>query len=132
VRYQIARVTIDDRALIVALVDISSSWFIARRKAFSVIREALLPYRDEPLVLLGDFNTPPDSCWFDPLRETMTNAFESAGHGYAATWPSLMPILRLDQIWTSGVRVVSCEIGFNWRSDHRPVVATIDWESVAD
>jgi endonuclease/exonuclease/phosphatase (EEP) superfamily protein YafD len=130
-RYQIARVAIEGRALIVVLVDVSSSLWISRRKAFVAIREALLPYRDQPLLLLGDFNTPPESCWFDGLRGTMANALESAGNGYTGTWPSLLPVLRLDQIWTAGVRAVSCEVGFSWRSDHRPVVATIDWAGLA-
>lgn len=128
--YQVSRVTIDGRSLIVVLVDVSSSFIAMRARALAAIREVLEPYGGEPVVLLGDFNTPPDSCWFDPLRETMSNAFESAGYGYMATWPSVLPLLPLDQIWTQGIQPASCRVEFAWRSDHRPIVATIDWASL--
>ena len=60
------------------------------------------------------------------LRRSHVNAFEEAGDGYAASWPSFAPLLTLDQIWvsaTAGVR--HCELGWSPISDHRPVVAEI-------
>ncbi len=77
-------------------------------------------------VVLGDFNTPADSAHYEPLRRTFVNAFEEAGQGYGASWPSFAPLLTLDQIWVSGpVEVLHCELGWSPVSDHRPVIAEI-------
>ena len=85
-------------------------------------------YRSECLIVLGDFNTPADSAFFLPLRGIATNAFEVAGRGCAATWPVPVPVLSLDQMWTTGrLRAVRCEHFASWRSDHRAVRAEFDF-----
>ena len=79
-------------------------------------------------ILVGDFNTPLDSAYIAPLRKEMTNAFEASGSGCAATWPMPLPVLSLDQVWTTpSLRPVRCEHFGSWRSDHRAVVAEIDF-----
>jgi endonuclease/exonuclease/phosphatase (EEP) superfamily protein YafD len=85
-------------------------------------------HRSEFLIVLGDFNTPADSAFFRPLRAFATNAFEVAGSGCAATWPMPLPVLSLDQMWTTGrLRAVRCEHMLSWRSDHRAVRAEFDF-----
>jgi endonuclease/exonuclease/phosphatase (EEP) superfamily protein YafD len=84
---------------------------------------------DAPVIILGDFNTPRNSHFFQDWRAGgLRNAFEAAGHGYAATWPSPLPVLSLDQIWfNSRLRAVRSEHVTSWSSDHRAVVAEFDF-----
>jgi len=75
---------------------------------------------------MGDFNTPVDSVFVAPLAERLTNAFQARGNGYYVTWPVPLPVLSLDQVWASReVELRDCELGWTWRSDHRPVVVTL-------
>lgn len=124
--WQVSRVTVAGRSFVVALVDVHSDPFYPKREAFEGLRAALAPYADEPLLVLGDFNTPSDSVYFDPLRATMREAFETAGRGYAPTWPAGAPLLTLDQVWTGGIRVAECRRQRSRHSDHLIVLATLD------
>jgi len=82
-----------------------------------------------PTVLLGDLNE-----WFlhgRPLRWLREHFGESPAH---ATFPSPMPLLALDRIWSSPasllrrVRVHRSKLARR-ASDHLPLVARIAWES---
>ena len=105
-------------------VDIDPKPTRSRRQALANLTALARPYFDGNFILLGDFNTPRESAHLDPLRLAMTNAFETAGRGLAETWPMPLPVLSLDQIWSSHhLRAVHCEHGLSLRSDHRAVVA---------
>jgi endonuclease/exonuclease/phosphatase (EEP) superfamily protein YafD len=54
-------------------------------------------------VLMGDFNTPRDSTWFSAYDGLYTNAFDQSGQGWRKTWPSLVPVLDIDHIWTAEI-----------------------------
>ena len=80
--------------------------------------------KDRPVIVAGDFNTPPDSVFFGPLRRAgFAHAFERYGRGYAATWPVPAPVLHLDHVWLSpGFDVGEAWHGWTAHSDHRPVL----------
>lgn len=64
------------------------------------IRECLAHAGNYPSALImGDFNTPPGSVHFDAFRESMQDAFETAGSGFRETWPMPLPVLTLDYVW---------------------------------
>ncbi len=102
---------------------------IARRSRYLPMRhlhERLEPLADQPVLLVGDLNMPTDSVFLRRLRETYRHAFETAGSGYAATWPVPLPVLTLDQAWyNAGVQVHRCELGWTWASDHRPMILEV-------
>ena len=79
---------------------------------------------ERPVIVAGDFNTPPNSVFFTPLRQAgFTHAFEAHGRGYAATWPVPAPVLHLDHVWLSpGFSVGEAWHGWTAHSDHRPVL----------
>jgi len=107
----------------VIVVDIQSNPFRSRRQAISELSALIEMHKDERLLVMGDFNTPRDSVHFDLIRSHLTHAFETRGQGYAATWPTLLPVLDLDHVWTSAaINVSSCQHGWSLNSDHRPVV----------
>ena len=106
----------------VMVVDLVSEIGGRRAQPLAELTRLVGENRAQPLVILGDFNTPPDSRHFDGLRELATNAFEVAGNGYEPTWPIPLPVLKLDQCWTTpAVTVVRCEAGWTTASDHRPL-----------
>jgi endonuclease/exonuclease/phosphatase (EEP) superfamily protein YafD len=115
------------RALTVVVVHPRSTPTLPRAAAFDALEQLLAGLRGEPLVVMGDFNTPSDSVFFDPLRRDLHSAFETAGTGYAASWPMPFPVLAIDQVWASdSVRVRSCHLAGSSASDHRLVSFTFD------
>ncbi len=124
--YAVVDVRLENRQLTVVLVDVVSTPWKSRKEPLEDLAALLETLRDRPVVVLGDFNTPPDSIHFSGIRRHCRSAFESAGNGYTGTWPVPAPVLSLDQIWANDrVSFHVCEHLWSARSDHRPVVATI-------
>ncbi len=122
------RARVRDRDVTVLQVDLDGYPPTDRSAPLEELATLASEHRLECLVVLGDFNTPADSKFFLPLRAFTTNAFEAAGSGCAATWPMPVPMLSLDQMWTTGrLRPVRCEHMISWRSDHRAVIAEFDF-----
>ena len=108
------------------IVDIPSNPLSSRRECLHQLAADADALGDRPVIIVGDFNTPSDSAHFHPLRRTHRHAFETGGRGYAATWPTPLPVLCLDQIWTNRhIEVLSCRHDWSVASDHRPVLAEI-------
>ncbi|NPA90008.1 MAG: hypothetical protein GXO55_00925 [Chloroflexi bacterium] len=102
----------------------------------------------EPHMLMGDFNThtPTRSRWWKgelvirQLRRLgYVDAFARAGHGKGHSYPSLLPLVRLDYIWipeqwawtVTRARVVEHEMTRR-ASDHLPVCVFWHWEMVRE
>lgn len=78
-------------------------------------------------IMLGDFNTPLESVFFEPFRQNYTQALEQAGQGFQETWPLGFPLLSLDHLW----------LGHDWQvvetrklwsvpdSDHAALLVTL-------
>ena len=112
-------------------VDITPRPIQSRGPSLAHLTTLARPHFAGNFVILGDFNTPRESRLLAPLRAGMTNAFEAAGNGLAETWPWPVPVLSLDQIWSSRrLRAVGCAHGRSLRSDHRAVIA--DFAFVTD
>lgn len=125
--WRIADVTTKSVAFKVGVVDFAARPSRYRKPGFEAMRELFDRFANEPFLLAGDFNTPPDSVFMDLLRESGSNAFESAGEGFRETWPVYLPLLTLDQLW--GNRRINwhrCRHLWSLRSDHRPVVAEFE------
>jgi endonuclease/exonuclease/phosphatase (EEP) superfamily protein YafD len=107
------------------VVDLKSDPYYSRRKVFQQLLDLTQQLDGEPLLMVGDFNTPIDSLHYRSMREHLREAFEVAGHGYAPTWPYPAPVLTLDQVWVNRhVEVVHCRRLTPVNSDHLPVLTT--------
>jgi endonuclease/exonuclease/phosphatase (EEP) superfamily protein YafD len=106
-----------------ALFDHFSTPTMTRAPALHELTAAMrdLVKTNPRLLLAGDFNTPSDSRHLRDMRTFLTNAFEAAGSGTAATWPAGFPLLALDQIWTHGFTPLSCTHRYSSLLGHESV-----------
>jgi len=86
-----------------------------------------------PVLLVGDFNTPPESAIFRQVWGHYTDAFSSAGWGWGYTFIGGKTTVRIDHILAgSGWRCERCWIGPNLGSPHRPVLADLIWPAASE
>jgi vancomycin resistance protein VanJ len=79
-----------------------------------------------PLILAGDFNTPPAGHVYQQFRDRYRDAFLESGLGWGYTFPARLPLLRIDYVWHSPHwEAVSARVGAPGASDHRPVFAEL-------
>jgi endonuclease/exonuclease/phosphatase (EEP) superfamily protein YafD len=124
-RYQVLDLKVKGQRVTLIILDVKSDPRFSRKPAFDGLEEVVTRFSDRPLIIAGDFNTPLDSIYVARLRQRMQNAFEVRGSGLLDTWPVVLPILSLDQVWGNDhVQWHRCEHGWSLRSDHRSVLAT--------
>ena len=78
-------------------------------------------------MLMGDFNLTPDSPMLAPIRERFEDTEPLLGEGDHCTFPSDKPKMKIDYIFTRGVRVVSAHINNDVVSDHCSIQAEIEF-----
>lgn len=119
----LVNIVIDNEPINVIAVDVESDPRRFRKYPLEDLAMVVKRFADEPLIVAGDLNTPPDSVHFAPLRAALRNGFETVGDGYAPTWPSLAPVIALDQFWVNEkIDARRLEGGWTVHSDHRPVI----------
>jgi endonuclease/exonuclease/phosphatase family metal-dependent hydrolase len=95
------------------------------------IRELVPP--DAPLVIAGDFNdwrSKADQALRDDLG--VVDVFSAARGKPARTFPAMLPMFRLDRIYTRGLTVVDTDVHYAYPlarlSDHAALAATFELE----
>ncbi|MBS2037684.1 endonuclease/exonuclease/phosphatase family protein [bacterium] len=79
----------------------------------------------EPVILMGDFNSPPSSVAYHTLCTQLQDSFSAAGWGWGLTYPASHPLWRIDYIWCKGMTPVGSQVLDLPASDHRAVQAQI-------
>ena len=106
-------------------------WLNVTAESRAIQFEALSNHLAEnvPTVILGDFNTPPNSKGHDLLSQSLSDCFGAVGSGFGYTFRADIPVWRIDYVWASKelvpckAEVESCQL-----SDHRPLVVELDWK----
>jgi endonuclease/exonuclease/phosphatase family metal-dependent hydrolase len=103
---------------------------IERRRQFVTLCERIEAHvpNDAPLIVAGDFND-----WTGQAekrfaqRLQLREAYRTLHNHYARTWPSWLPLLKMDRIYYRGLQAISCERPphsmWNRLSDHAPLMA---------
>ena len=81
-----------------------------------------------PVVLLGDFNTVPDSKAARTVAEALTDTWTAVGQGPGFTIPVRKPTRRIDFIWITpaSLKPRSMTVLSSEASDHLPIVAELE------
>ena len=79
-----------------------------------------------PVIVCGDFNTPPRGALYGALKTKLTDAFAASGWGLGDTYSARWPLLRIDYVWTSDrLRAVGSFVAGEQGSDHRALIADL-------
>ncbi len=78
-----------------------------------------------PLLVAGDFNSPPRGLFYGAISRDLADAWQSAGRGTGNTFPARLPLLPIDHVLTRGIQVKRAFVSDARASDHRPLV--VDW-----
>ncbi len=78
---------------------------------------------DLPVVLMGDFNTLPDSPELQPLRERLKDSTDHDAVPGDHTFPSDVPNIKIDYIFYRGLECVKTTTIHEIYADHLPVLA---------
>ena len=119
-RFNHIKVEIGSNDYNIVMVDLFANPRHNKKEAFKI----LLDYskKNDIDIILGDFNTPYESIYFDRLKPNYTSA-RTFRNGFTATWPILFPLWELDQIWvTKKLDVLKTEKEFYSESDHAMLV----------
>lgn len=82
---------------------------------------------DTPLIVMGDFNTTPDSGILDPLFERMSDTNDVSVNPDVFTNPSYAPDKKIDYVLYRGLVCKHAETVTEVVSDHFPIVADFDF-----
>ena len=97
----------------------------SRRRQFGALERWAAGAR-EPVVLAGDFNTPPESALFREHLRGYADAFGAAGLGAGNTYFTRRSGLRIDHVLAgAGWEPRRCYVGPDVGSAHRPLVADL-------
>lgn len=85
----------------------------------------------EPVILCGDLNAIPGATTYRRIAQRLRDAQRAVLRRPRATFPSVLPVLRLDHVFVSDdVAVRSVEVPWNGRSrrasDHLPLVVELE------
>jgi len=86
-----------------------------------------------PFLIAGDFNMPADSTIYRECWSSYTNVFSGAGFGFGHTKFTRWFGIRIDHILTGpGWKARYSRVGPDVGSDHRPVIADVEWSPPFD
>lgn len=85
-------------SILIALTDTFQSPTMDKRKTLGTVLQKITEKKSD--LIVGDFNTPYESVHFNNYEANYTS-FHDYGQGFSATWPFGIPLLEIDQIFTS-------------------------------
>jgi endonuclease/exonuclease/phosphatase family metal-dependent hydrolase len=101
---------------------------IAMREAESTRAVGWIAEPDVPTLVAGDFNMPVESAIYRETWGRFHDAFATAGFGFGHTKFTRWYGIRIDHILSGpGWRCRQCWVGPEVGSDHRPVIADLEW-----
>ncbi len=98
-------------------VDLTADVFNSRKEELQFVYSNIEYHSNS--VVLGDFNTPLESIYFEDFKANYNHAFSVKGNGFKETWFWNLPLLSLDHIWVSHNLIINKTNKIKtWKSDH--------------
>jgi endonuclease/exonuclease/phosphatase (EEP) superfamily protein YafD len=92
----------------------------------ATLRERMEEEGIEAVIVAGDYNVSGFARSLAPLRRALRDVWPECGLGWGGTFPSPLPLARLDQCWVSpDVQAVAARVHGGRVSDHRMLVADL-------
>lgn len=119
--------------LLVASVHLGLGKAERKRQSLTILDQLSMLYTDEPILIMGDFNTLSFSSIARRFRSSYTDVFEEAGVGRRSTFRKAGIPLRLDYIYASDhllpvkAQVLRTKTA-SAASDHFPLIAQFLWK----
>lgn len=119
--------------LLVASVHLGLGMAERKRQSLTILDQLRMLYTDDPILIMGDFNSLSFSSIARRFRSSYTDVFEEAGVGRRSTYRKGGLPLRLDYIYASDhllpmkahvLRTKSASVA----SDHFPLIAQFLWK----
>lgn len=107
-----------------------------RRRQLDTLAAHLSGPRNAPMIVAGDFNDWRQSASRPMLQSLgLVDAMVTHAGRSARTFPSILPVLRLDRVYVRGFKVLDARVhrGAPWHllSDHLAVSADLEYDSAA-
>ncbi|MFJ2032129.1 endonuclease/exonuclease/phosphatase family protein [Streptosporangium sp. NPDC087985] len=77
------------------------------------------------IIVVGDLNTATTDRELSRLTALLPSVADRAGTGLQFTWPSTLPVVRLDHVLTRGFTVLDSRVLSRTTSDHRAILADL-------
>ena len=98
-----------------------------RNAALRTLSERVEDDQAERVIVAGDFNSASSDRYFEQMTDDLTDSREAVGGGFGFTWPSRLPVTRLDHSLSRGLEPVADEVMDRGTSDHRAVLVSYDF-----
>jgi len=106
---------------------VGSAWTVRKEQA-KIITD-WVKEQEGLCIVIGDFNSTPTDRVMMGLRGELDDMWEASGSGFGATWPTGLPFLRIDQVYTRGFAGMSdAVLEAIAASDHLTVSMTLHRE----
>ncbi|MEP5339055.1 MAG: endonuclease/exonuclease/phosphatase family protein [Algibacter sp.] len=116
-KYKTNIINFETYNLNVFAIDVSASMDVPRSWELGFVNSIIKEGKNT--VLLGDFNVPLESKYFDDIKINFSHAFAEKGNGLQETWFWNIPLLSLDHIWVSkDLEILKTEKINTFKSDH--------------
>ncbi len=105
-------------------VDVNSSLLVSRQEELAFVNRTIL--NKQPSIVLGDFNLPYESIFFNTIKANFNHVLTKKGNGFRETWFWNIPLLSLDHIWVSkDLNILNADKMSTWKSDHSMIKTVI-------
>ncbi len=125
-RINLVECRIDSTKYRLAAIDIYGNPIVSRKSAMRNIIDYSIENKAD--FIIGDFNTPYESVYFDNYKDDY-NSFRDYQQGFTFTWPSILPLLEIDQVWLQKkYRPIQMKKYFYDNSDHAILIVSFSNE----
>ncbi len=98
-------------------IDVASSMHVFRKNQLEFVTKCINTNKNT--ILLGDFNTPLESRFFNDIKTNFNQVLNEKGNGFRETWFWNIPLLSIDHIWVSkDLQILNAEKISTFKSDH--------------